>query len=54
MNDAVCCVIPGARRVDQIEENVKATELAPLPSSVMGAIEKVHQKEVRKLVHDYW
>jgi aryl-alcohol dehydrogenase-like predicted oxidoreductase len=54
MNDAVCCVIPGARRVDQIEENVKATELAPLPSSVMGAIEKVYQKEVRKLVHDYW
>lgn len=54
MNDAVSCVIPGARRVDQIEENAKAADIAPLSSAALCAVEKIYHRDVRKLVHDYW
>ncbi|WP_180608179.1 aldo/keto reductase [Agrobacterium vitis] len=54
MNDAVSCVIPGARRIDQLEENVRGGELAPLECGVMPLIDQIYQNRVRTLVHNYW
>lgn len=35
MSDAVTCTIPGAKRPAQVEENVRAADLQPLPDAMM-------------------
>jgi aryl-alcohol dehydrogenase-like predicted oxidoreductase len=54
MFDAVTCVIPGAKRPDQVDENVRAADLPPLPASSMEAISHLYNKSIRSLVHHYW
>ena len=54
MYDAVTCAIPGAKRPAQVEENVRAADLAPLPDSTMAKIRQVYDRLIREQVHYYW
>lgn len=54
MFDAVTCAIPGAKRPAQVEENVAAADLPPLPESVMQGVRQVYERRIQPLVHHYW
>ena len=54
MFPAVTCAIPGAKRVGQVEENVAAASLPPLPRETMDKIREIYAKQVREQVHHYW
>ncbi len=54
MHDAVTCAIPGAKRVSQVEENAKASDIENLPDDLMKNIEKVYDNYIRALVHQRW
>jgi aryl-alcohol dehydrogenase-like predicted oxidoreductase len=54
MNPAVTCVIPGAKRTAQVEENVRASELGAIPPADLAAIDALYRARVRPLVHHYW
>jgi aryl-alcohol dehydrogenase-like predicted oxidoreductase len=51
---AVSVVIPGARSPEQARANAAAAELPELSDDVRGAIRKIYDDDVRKLVHDKW
>lgn len=50
----VTCAIPGAKRPEQVDENVRAAELPPLPGETMSAIEDIYNRLIRPQVHHYW
>jgi aryl-alcohol dehydrogenase-like predicted oxidoreductase len=54
MFPAVTCAIPGAKRPEQVEENVKAADLPPLSEQTMKEISEVYNQHVRRHVHSYW
>jgi aryl-alcohol dehydrogenase-like predicted oxidoreductase len=54
MFDAVTCVIPGAKKPAQVEENTGAAELPPIPSDVMEKVSEIYETRIRPLVHHYW
>jgi aryl-alcohol dehydrogenase-like predicted oxidoreductase len=54
MFEAVTCAIPGAKSPTQVEENVAAASLSPLSSETMNAVQRLYEKEIRNLVHQYW
>jgi aryl-alcohol dehydrogenase-like predicted oxidoreductase len=54
MNDAVTCAIPGAKRPDQVDENVSAVDLPPLPAATMAKVHAIYDHRIRPLVHQYW
>jgi aryl-alcohol dehydrogenase-like predicted oxidoreductase len=54
MHPAVTCAIPGAKRPAQVEENVRAMDLPPLPADTMGRVRALYDQEIRPLVHHYW
>ena len=54
MNDNISCVIPGASRLSQVEDNIKASELPPLTDEQMDFVNEVYQKYIKKYVHDLW
>jgi aryl-alcohol dehydrogenase-like predicted oxidoreductase len=53
-HDAVTCAIPGAKRPAQVDENVRAAELAALPADTLARIDRLYQTEIRPLVHHRW
>jgi aryl-alcohol dehydrogenase-like predicted oxidoreductase len=54
MQPEVSCVIPGAKRVDQVDENCSAADLPPIASDTMAAVRSLYDKDVRAHVHQYW
>jgi len=54
MFDAVTCSIPGAKRVDQVEDNVKAGDLPPLDATTMARIQAVYDRWIKADVHGKW
>ena len=54
MFPAVTCAIPGGKRVDQVNENVRAADLPPLSDESMSAIEAIYSQKIKPLVHHYW
>jgi len=50
----VTCAIPGAKRPDQVEENLKAADAAPLSDEAMKNIRGVYDSLLRNEVHHYW
>jgi len=54
MFPAVSCSIPGAKRPEQTEENIKASDLPPLPDSTMEKIRKIYNQYAKPYVHHYW
>jgi len=54
MFDAVACVIPGAKRPSQAEENVTAVDLPPLSNETIAQVRTIYNRHIRELVHHYW
>lgn len=54
MHEAVTCAIPGAKRPEQVEENVSASDLPPLSYDVMQRVRELYAEKIRPLVHHYW
>jgi aryl-alcohol dehydrogenase-like predicted oxidoreductase len=54
MFDAVTCAIPGAKRVNQVEDNVRAADVAELSESTMEAVAGLYDRRIRALVQHYW
>jgi len=54
MNDAVTCVIPGAKRPDQVEENARAADLPGLTSADMEKVAELYARRLKPLVAQYW
>jgi aryl-alcohol dehydrogenase-like predicted oxidoreductase len=54
MFDAVTCAIPGAKRPDQAEDNLRAADLPPLSDSTMEKIRAVYDRYIRDQVHHLW
>jgi aryl-alcohol dehydrogenase-like predicted oxidoreductase len=54
MFDAVTTTIPGAKRPDQVEDNVRAGNLPPLPAETMQKVEEIYNRMIRPQVHHYW
>src|SRR5512133_28090 len=54
MFDAVSTTIPGAKRPDQVEDNVRAGNLPPLPAETMQRVEEIYNRLIRPQVHHYW
>ncbi len=54
MNDAVTCAIPGAKRPDQVDENVAAADLPPLSAASLAQVHEIYDHRIRPLVHHYW
>jgi aryl-alcohol dehydrogenase-like predicted oxidoreductase len=54
MFDAVSCAIPGAKRPDQAEDNIRAADLPPLSEDQMARVQAVYDKYIRKQVHHRW
>jgi aryl-alcohol dehydrogenase-like predicted oxidoreductase len=54
MFDAVSCVIPGAKRPSQAEDNVRASELPPLSDETMAKVKAIYEKYIREQVHHRW
>jgi aryl-alcohol dehydrogenase-like predicted oxidoreductase len=54
MNDAVTCAIPGGKRPTQVEENVRAADLAPITEATMAAVRAIYERRLKPIVHHYW
>ena len=54
MFDAVTCVIPGAKRPDQVEDNSRAGDLPAIDHSAMEALRVIYDTYIRGLVHHRW
>jgi aryl-alcohol dehydrogenase-like predicted oxidoreductase len=54
MYPEVTCAIPGAKRPEQVEENVKAGGLPPLSEAVLVEILRIYDEFARQRVHQYW
>ena len=54
MHDAVTCAIPGAKRPEQVEENMSASDLPALSEDVMQQVKHLYEQKIRPLVHHYW
>ena len=54
MFEAVSTVIPGASSVTQVEGNLRAADLAPLPPEVMSRIRAIYDESLRALVQECW
>ncbi len=47
-------VIPGARNVEQVRQNVAAAALPPLRAEQLDGVAEVYDRLIRKHVHDRW
>jgi aryl-alcohol dehydrogenase-like predicted oxidoreductase len=54
MFDAVTCVIPGAKRPSQAEDNALAADLAPFDEKTMAQVNEIYGRLIRDQVHHYW
>ncbi len=54
MHPGVTCAIPGAKRPEQVDENVAAADLPPLDEATMAAVRAVYEARLRPLVHQRW
>ncbi|HEX3052948.1 MAG TPA: aldo/keto reductase [Aggregatilineaceae bacterium] len=54
MFEPVTCVIPGAKRPSQAEDNIRAAELPPLTYEQIEAVRAIYDQYIRGLVHHRW
>ena len=54
MFEAVTCAIPGARKVSQAEENIKAVDFPALSSDQLAKVKVLYENRIREAVHQYW
>jgi aryl-alcohol dehydrogenase-like predicted oxidoreductase len=51
MFDAVTCAIPGAKRPEQVDENLKAAMLSPLSTGTMDKVQETYNRLIRPQMH---
>jgi aryl-alcohol dehydrogenase-like predicted oxidoreductase len=51
MFDSVTCAIPGAKRPEQVDENVKAAVLPPLSTETMSKVQTINDRLIRPEAH---
>jgi aryl-alcohol dehydrogenase-like predicted oxidoreductase len=51
---AVTCSIPGARRVEQVEQNVAAGTKGALDAGLLEALARLYASDVKAFVHHRW
>ena len=54
MSDAVSCVIPGAKKTEQVEENCRAADAPRLPRKLMRQVREIYETHVKDSVHQRW
>jgi len=54
MFDAVSCVIPGAKRPSQAEDNIRAADLPALSPEIMAKVRDIDDRSIRTQVHHRW
>ncbi len=54
MHPAVSCAIPGAKRTDQVDDNVAATDMPSLSDEVIDRIREIYDRNIRQEVHHRW
>lgn len=54
MFDAVSCVIPGAKRPSQAQDNCRASDLPPLSDETMTKVRQIYDRYIRPQVHHRW
>jgi aryl-alcohol dehydrogenase-like predicted oxidoreductase len=54
MHEAVTCAIPGAKRTEQVDENVAAADLPPFDGATMARVQALYDDKIKPLVHHYW
>lgn len=54
MFDAVTCAIPGAKRVEQVGENIRAADLPPLGAEQMEQVRTIYENSIKEQVHQLW
>ena len=54
MFDAVTCAIPGAKNIQQVEDNVHAAELPALSAEQMAMVQRIYDACIRPQVHQRW
>lgn len=54
MFDSVTCAIPGAKRLGQVDENVKAADLPPLSAETMSKVQTIYDRLIRPEVHAHY
>jgi aryl-alcohol dehydrogenase-like predicted oxidoreductase len=54
MHPDVSCAIPGGKNPSQVEDNVAAAEMPPLPDDVMQRAREIYDRRVREEVHHQW
>lgn len=54
MFDAVTCAIPGAKRPEQVDGNVAASDLSPLTDHQMRQVREIYDRHVRTHIHHRW
>jgi aryl-alcohol dehydrogenase-like predicted oxidoreductase len=54
MFEAVSCAIPGAKRADQVEENLQAADMPSFSQERMQAIRAIYDRHIRPQVHQRW
>ena len=54
MFEAVSCAIPGGKRPEQVIENCHASDLPPLNSETMAAVERIYKQKIAPQVHHRW
>lgn len=52
--DAVTAVIPGAKRADQVEQNVRPSDLPPLDGALRETLRQIYVDQIRGHVHHFW
>jgi len=51
MFDAVTCAIPGAKRPEQVDENLEAATLSPLSTGTMDKVQEIYNRLIRPQMH---
>jgi aryl-alcohol dehydrogenase-like predicted oxidoreductase len=54
MFEGVSTIIPGAKNPAQVQDNVAASDMAPLGEGAMAAAREVYDRMIRPLVHQRW
>ena len=54
MHDAVTCAIPGAKKPEQVEDNMSAADLDIISNNVMKEIKSIYDQRIKSQVHHYW
>ncbi len=54
MHSEVSCVIPGAKRIKQLEDNSSTSELLDLNPDVLRGIRTIYENFIKSVVHHRW